>query len=174
MLPPDARLISVDDHIIEPPHLWQSRLPRRERERGPRVVELDDGTEAWRYEDQIVQTFRGSTRTRPGFDDEPQGVARFSEMRPGCYDPVARLADMDLDGVWAQVCFPDFARFAGHRFLGSADARAGHRVHAGLQRLRRSTSGAPPTRTADPAGRPAPVGRRRGGGRGAAHGGGTA
>jgi predicted TIM-barrel fold metal-dependent hydrolase len=121
VLPPDAKLVSVDDHIIEPPHLWQSRLPSHLRERGPRVVELDDGTEAWRYEDQVVQTFRGSTRTRPGFDDEPRGVARFSEMRPGCYDPKARLDDMDLDGVWAQLCFPDFSRFAGHRFLGSAD-----------------------------------------------------
>ncbi|MCB0994606.1 MAG: amidohydrolase [Acidimicrobiales bacterium] len=121
MLPPDIRPVSVDDHIIEPPHLWQSRLPAHLAERGPRVVELDDGTEAWRYEDQVVQTFRGSTRTLPGYDDEPRGVARFSEMRPGCFDPVARLADMDLDGVWAQVCFPDFARFAGHRFLSSAD-----------------------------------------------------
>ncbi len=121
MLPADAKLISVDDHIIEPPHLWQSRLPVAQRDRGPRVVELEDHTEAWLYEDQIVKTFRGSTRTLPGFDDEPQGIARFSQMRPGCYDPVARLADMDLDGVWAQINFPDFSRFAGHRFLGSAD-----------------------------------------------------
>lgn len=121
MLPVDVKPVSVDDHIIEPPHLWQTWLPAALRERGPRVVELDDGTEAWRYEDQIVQTFRGSTRTLPGFDDEPRGVARFSEMRPGCYDPGARLADMDLDGVWAQVAFPDFSRFAGHRFLHSAD-----------------------------------------------------
>ena len=72
MLPNDAKLISVDDHIIEPAHLWQSRLPARLRDRGPRVVVLDDGTEAWRYEDQIVHTFRGSTRTLPGFDDEPR------------------------------------------------------------------------------------------------------
>jgi len=121
MLPADTRCVSVDDHIIEPPHLWQSRLPARLRERGPRVVELDDGTEAWCYEDEIVQTARGSTRTLPGFVDEPRSIARFSEMRRGCYEPHARLADMDLDGVWAQVAFPDFSRFAGHRFLGSAD-----------------------------------------------------
>jgi hypothetical protein len=42
-------------------------------------------------------------------------------MRPGCYDPEARLADMDEDGVWAQVNFPDFSRFAGHRFLQCRD-----------------------------------------------------
>lgn len=121
MLPADLRPVSVDDHIIEPAHLWQTWLPARFRAAGPRIVELADGSEAWCYEDQVVTTARGSTRTLPGFDDEPRGVARFSEMRPGCFEPRARLADMDLDGVWAQVAFPDFARFAGHRFLGSAD-----------------------------------------------------
>ncbi|MCY4434570.1 MAG: amidohydrolase family protein, partial [bacterium] len=121
MLPADIKPISVDDHVIEPPHLWQSRLPAAYRDRGPRVVELENGTEAWLYEDQVIQTVRGNTRTLPGFDDDPLGVARFSEMRPGCYDPKARLEDMDLDGIWAQVNFPDFCRFAGHRFVVSED-----------------------------------------------------
>lgn len=121
MLPSDAKLVSVDDHIIEPPHLWQERLPQKYQEIGPRVVELDEGAEAWVFEDQCVQTLRGNTRTRPGFDDDPLGVARFSEMRPGCYEPNARLADMDRDGVWAQVNFPDFSRFAGHRFMACKD-----------------------------------------------------
>ena len=49
--------------------------------------------------------------------DGPPGPIRFSEMRPGCYDPAARAKDMDLDGVSAQLCFPSFARFAGTRFL---------------------------------------------------------
>ena len=31
-------IISVDDHVIEPPHLWQEWLPAKFRERGPRVV----------------------------------------------------------------------------------------------------------------------------------------
>ena len=121
MLPADVKAISVDDHIIEPPHLWQQRLPARYRDIGPRVVTLDDGNEAWVFEDQIVRTVRGNTRTRPGFDDDPLGVARFDEMRPGCYDPKARLDDMDADGVWAQVNFPDFCRFAGHRFITCND-----------------------------------------------------
>lgn len=121
MLPSDIRPVSVDDHITEPPHLWQSRLPAKYRDVGPRVVELANGTEAWAYEDQVVQILRGNTRTLPQFDQDPLGVARYSEMRPGCYDATARLADMDADGVWAHVCFPDFARFAGHRFLSGSD-----------------------------------------------------
>ena len=119
--PDDIRPISVDDHIIEPPHLWQERLPAGLRERGPRVVELDDGTQAWTVEDQVIRTLRGNTRTRPGCPDDPLGTARFDEMVPGCYDPKARLLDMDADGVWAELAFPDFSRFAGHRFIGLDD-----------------------------------------------------
>lgn len=117
MLPPDVKAVSVDDHIIEPPHLFQSRLPAQLRASGPRVVELDDGTQAWVFEDQIVRTVRGNTRTKPEFDQSPHGFARFDQMRPGCYDPVERLGEMDLDGVWAEINFPDFCRFAGHRFI---------------------------------------------------------
>ena len=99
MLPADVRPVSVDDHLIEPPHLWQSRLPAKFRDVGPRVIELEDGTQAWTFENQVVRTARGNTRTLPEFDQSPHGFARFEEMRPGCYEPKARLAEMDLDGV---------------------------------------------------------------------------
>src|SRR3990170_4129242 len=63
----------------------------------------------------------GSCRPLDGFDEAgyppAPGTARFDEIRPGCYDPVERLKDMDLDGVWGQLCFPNYARFAGHRFF---------------------------------------------------------
>ena len=32
------RIISVDDHVVEPPDLWSSRLPARYADRGPRIV----------------------------------------------------------------------------------------------------------------------------------------
>ena len=32
-------IISVDDHVVEPPELWQRWLPAKHRERGPRVVQ---------------------------------------------------------------------------------------------------------------------------------------
>jgi predicted TIM-barrel fold metal-dependent hydrolase len=56
-----------------------------------------------------------TVRHLPGVEPHPD-AANFDEMRPGCYDPVERLKDMDIDGVWGQLCFPNFARFAGHRF----------------------------------------------------------
>ena len=32
------RIISVDDHVLEPPDLWERYLPERFRERGPHLV----------------------------------------------------------------------------------------------------------------------------------------
>ena len=76
----------------------------------------------------------------PGFDEAgyppAPGHRRFDEIRPGCYDPVERIKDMDIDGVWGQLCFPNYARFAGHRFfLNVKDQELGTGLPARLQRL---------------------------------------
>ena len=34
---PLPRIVSVDDHIVEPAHLWQTWLPERFKDRGPKV-----------------------------------------------------------------------------------------------------------------------------------------
>ena len=43
-------VISVDDHLVEPPHTFEGRVARRFAERAPRVIELQDGSEAWIYD----------------------------------------------------------------------------------------------------------------------------
>jgi hypothetical protein len=42
-------LVSVDDHVLEPAHFWQSRLPRARLERAPRLARDGEG-EAWFYD----------------------------------------------------------------------------------------------------------------------------
>ena len=42
-------LISVDDHLVEPPHMFRGRVPAV-RVAGPRVELDDDGMEYWRYD----------------------------------------------------------------------------------------------------------------------------
>ena len=71
------RIISVDDHVVEPPDLWTSRLPSRFRERGPRLVRergrpvatafapwqpSDDGdwADIWYYDDLVAPVSRMS------------------------------------------------------------------------------------------------------------------
>ena len=50
MLPEDARIISVDDHVIEHPRVWLDRLPSKYEDVAPRIVKLPDGNDTWLYE----------------------------------------------------------------------------------------------------------------------------
>ena len=40
-------LISVDDHLMEPPHTFEGRMPREYEDRAPRVVETEEGHQVW-------------------------------------------------------------------------------------------------------------------------------
>jgi predicted TIM-barrel fold metal-dependent hydrolase len=115
------KIVSVDDHLFEHGHVWTDRLPKRYQEIGPHLIE-DRKLEYWVYEDQAVVAFSGiavaSGRRREDLD--VAGIS-IKEALPGAIDPVARLKDMDTDGVWAQMCFPSYPRFAGTKFLEGRD-----------------------------------------------------
>ena len=118
--PKNNWLISVDDHVLEPPNVWQDRMPSALRERAPRIVREGD-TEAWVYDGTRVLTpGLGATagKAREEFSLEP---VTYEQMRPGCYDPVARLEDMNRSGVLASLCFPSFPRFCGQVFKEAKD-----------------------------------------------------
>lgn len=103
----DDRLISSDSHVIEPPTLWEERLPARFRDRGPRVVQEDDGD--WWFVDGVrTNSFQGGAQTGKRFDrpEELRPAGRFADVRPGGYLPDAFIKDNDLDGVWGSVLYP--------------------------------------------------------------------
>jgi predicted TIM-barrel fold metal-dependent hydrolase len=113
-------LISVDDHILEPPNVWQDRLPARYKDAGPRLVR-QDGDEFWAYEDRRIRTSGLSAvigKSAKEFSPEP---ISYENMAPGCYDSAARLADMDQAGIIASLCFPSFPRFCGQIFWEAKD-----------------------------------------------------
>lgn len=116
----NIEIISVDDHLLEPTDLWQSRVPARYRDRAPRVVALDDG-DHWEFEGKREPTRDVATSVGKDKSDFSMGPVRYSEMLPQCYDSVARLADMDRDGILASLCFPQYPGFAGRIFTQAAD-----------------------------------------------------
>ena len=116
MLREDMAIISVDDHLIEPPDTWQSRLPAKFRDQGPRLVQNDAGEDCWLYEGRLCENSLIAALAGKDFSEFAAGPFHYADILPGCYDPVARLADMDDDGVAAQANFPNFARFGGTRF----------------------------------------------------------
>lgn len=54
----DMILVSVDDHVIEPAHMFEGRVPKKYEDRAPRFVRRGDGTMAWRYERATVAALR--------------------------------------------------------------------------------------------------------------------
>jgi predicted TIM-barrel fold metal-dependent hydrolase len=108
-------VISVDDHIVEPPDTFTGRLPAKFADRGPRV-ERQDGADVWVYDDQAFPNVGfNAVVGRPvrEYSFEP---TRFEDMRRGAWDIHARVADMDLSGIYASLCFPSFLPgFAGQR-----------------------------------------------------------
>jgi len=119
-------IISVDDHLIEPPDLFVGRVPANLADRAPRIVELDGGQQAWEYEGRLYPNVGLNAVVGRPSDEWSMEPARFNEMRPGCFDIDARIADMDLCGIWASLCFPSLvAGFCGSVFSKSKDAELG-------------------------------------------------
>src|SRR5258708_27092835 len=116
-MPTLPRIISVDDHVVEPKNLWLDRLPSKYHDRGPRVVRKrgtptypvpdkmvlheGDGPDArwcdiWHYEDLRWPMYAGHAQARlhdPGLD--AYAPVTFDDIFPRCYEQGARLADMD-------------------------------------------------------------------------------
>jgi len=109
-------VISVDDHIVEPPSVFEGRVPSKLAERAPRVVEKEDGSQTWVYDGvELPMVGFNAVVGRP-VDEWRMEPTRFDEMRSGAYDIAARVADMDLNGVYASLNFPSFLPgFAGQR-----------------------------------------------------------
>jgi predicted TIM-barrel fold metal-dependent hydrolase len=121
-----ATIISVDDHLVEPPDLFEGRLPRHLQDRAPRVVVTDAGHEVWEFD--------GRQHTQVGMNAvvgrRPETVEvepfRFDQMRKGCWDVDARVHDMDLNGVWASLSFPSMITgFCGRVFSECSDPELG-------------------------------------------------
>ena len=117
-------LISADDHVCEPPDLWQDRLPSKHREAGPRMIE-EDGVEVWVFEGKRRPSRGLESTAGRRFEQFSPLPLSYKEMRPGCYDVKARIADMDMGGVLAAIVFPSFPRFAGQVFSEASDRELG-------------------------------------------------
>jgi predicted TIM-barrel fold metal-dependent hydrolase len=102
------RIISVDDHVVEPPTLWIDRLPSKYADRAPRVVRdrarfsflggvfraergVPDGDwcDWWLYDDLEYPFARLSAAV--GFDSVENVPTTFDEIRPGTWKQKERL-----------------------------------------------------------------------------------
>ena len=131
------KIISVDDHVVEPPEMWSSRLPSKYQDVGPRIIRergsIIPGTgdpwhpspdgewaDVWYYEDKMAPVNRLSAAI--GMGDLGFGAATFDEIRPGTWKQKERLEDMTANHVDVSICFPNILpRFCGQTFMEAQD-----------------------------------------------------
>ena len=150
MSPSFPRIVSADDRVLEPANLWTSRLPAKYRDIGPRVKrekvamtkggpdlksfaihaeQTADGdwADVWYFENKREPLMMVGAAVGFSREENKLRPTTFDEVRRGCYDPVARLADMDIAGVEASLSFPNMVptRFCGQGFLELEDKELG-------------------------------------------------
>jgi predicted TIM-barrel fold metal-dependent hydrolase len=116
----DMILISVDDHVVEPPDAFIRHFPERLKNRAPRI-DSRTGADIWTFEGRRFPSIGLNAvvgRPRDEYGMEPNA---FSQLRAGCYEPLARVDDMNANGVLASLNFPTFPGFAGGNFLSVED-----------------------------------------------------
>ena len=114
-------MVSVDDHVVEPPDVFKGRLPAKYEGLAPQFVTRDDGTNAWNYEGNVISNV--ALNAVAGRPPEEYGIepTSFDEIRPGTYDIHERIKDMNANGVLGSLCFPSMAGFCGQLFARTAD-----------------------------------------------------
>lgn len=117
------QIVSTDDHVVEPGDVWESRLPAKLREHGPRLISGDEA-DYWELRGRRSNINGLAAAAGQRFEEYSPKAVRMADMRPGCYDANERLADMDLDGVDAQVIFGTMAGLAGGTFIDLASEDA--------------------------------------------------
>jgi predicted TIM-barrel fold metal-dependent hydrolase len=119
-------VISVDDHLVEPPDMFVGRMPAHLADLAPKIVETRQGHQLWEFDGQrYTQVGMNAVagRRRDAVTLEP---TRFEDMRRGCFDIDARIKDMDLNGVWASLNFPSqITGFSGRVFSQASDPELG-------------------------------------------------
>src|SRR5579871_5108320 len=102
-------IISSDSHIMEPPDTYLARIDHKYKDTAPRVV--------WQEKSGDTYVIEGMKQTIPmglvaGAGVSAEGLAtsarfaKFEELHRGGWDPEARMADQDRDGVAAEVIYP--------------------------------------------------------------------
>ena len=99
-----TRIISADSHVNPPKDLWTRDAPAKLKDRAPRVESTDMG-DFWIVDSEVSGAIGlDSSAGRKPEDFKAIGLT-YKDMRPGAYDPKARLEDMDVDGVDAEVLY---------------------------------------------------------------------
>ncbi|MET0375040.1 MAG: amidohydrolase family protein [Rhizorhabdus sp.] len=121
----DLIIASVDDHIVEPPTMFDQHLSVQHNDIKPRVMKDKNGADFWLFEGRRAGNIGLNAvvgRMREEYGCEP---ISFDQMRRGAWDIHARIEDMNANGILTSLNFPSVVRFDGelfHHFSDKANA----------------------------------------------------
>jgi predicted TIM-barrel fold metal-dependent hydrolase len=116
----EYRLIDADCHTVEPPHIWEKWLPKKFKDRAPKLVKDDEGGDAWQFQPGNPPMYIGLVATAGmRFEQMKWKGYTYDTIRKGCWDGKSRLEDMDFDGVDAQFIYP--SQRTMYYFMGNED-----------------------------------------------------
>jgi predicted TIM-barrel fold metal-dependent hydrolase len=121
-------LVSVDDHVIEPPHLFREHLPASLLPDAPQLIRREDGSDVWEFAGiQVPNVALNAVAGRPPeeYNFEPTS---FDEIRVGTWNVHERVRDMSANGVLASMNFPSMPGFCGQLFMRAPDRSLGLRL----------------------------------------------
>ena len=100
-------IISADSHVTEPPNAYIDNIDPKFRDRAPHVVHVADAGDIFVIDGLKVPIPLGivAAAGKPAEEIRMMGT-RFEELHRGGWDPEARLADQERDGVAAEVIYP--------------------------------------------------------------------
>ncbi len=120
----DLLIISVDDHITEPGTVFDKHLTGDAYASAPKLRTTAKGTNYWEYQGRkIPSTGLNAVVGRPKEEYGMEPTA-LSQLRTGCYDTNARVADMNINGIAASLNFASFSGFDGGLFTMAPDKDA--------------------------------------------------
>jgi predicted TIM-barrel fold metal-dependent hydrolase len=121
----DMILVSVDDHIVEPPTMYDNHLTQAQKAFAPELRKDKNGADYWLYEGKRTGAIGLNAvvgRVKEEYGCEPVSL---EQMRPGTWDIHARIEDMNANGILASLNFPSVVQFDGilfHRFENKQNA----------------------------------------------------
>ena len=117
----DMIIVSVDDHVVEPPNMFDAHLPAKYADIAPKLIRKDDGTDVWRF--QTIEVPNIGLNAVAGRPKEEYGIdpTSFEEIRSGCYNVADRVMDMNANGTLGSLNFPSLPGFAGRLFATLED-----------------------------------------------------
>jgi predicted TIM-barrel fold metal-dependent hydrolase len=117
----DMVIVSTDDHICEPPTMFDNQLSGELLAKAPKLRTDKNGKNFWQYQGYIRPSVGLNAVVGRPFEEYGMEPTSLDQLRQGCHDVHARIEDMDVNGIAASLCFGNSIGFDGQTFHKAPD-----------------------------------------------------